>query len=260
MALPNWGQLQKALDNPETIEEAIVRLIAAHNDAPDSHLSEGQSLHNHSHEAVIDHPERSIPTDKYSTSEIIIPLNLAPADFWDQYDITVTATAPGLTFENDATELDTSAARIFFFNLARLEYSPTFIILDTDITINRADHDDQTTIGIQNINGLGDSVRFTFEGGVVRGYLTEDGTTTSTPFLNIGYEDDQTILVRCRLIYDLSLNTITFFFNDTEIGVLTPSSDFNLPTGLYVDLSRNDETNLDSLLTIHSLFISAGNY
>ena len=260
MALPNWGQLQKALDNPETIEEAIVRLIAAHNEAPDSHLSEGQSLHNHSHEDVIDHPERSIPTDKYSISEAVVSLNLGSAASWTPTDIDVTSGASGLVFQNDASFLDDSIARTFFFNDSSLDYTPTFIIFDLNVTIYRSDSGDQTEFGIQNANGLGDYIHFNFEGDSVVGRFRENGSITTTSPLDIGYESDDTLLAHCRLIYDLSENTLTFYFNDQEIGSLTPSSDFDLPTGLYVDVTRNDETSSDSLLTIHNLYISAGNY
>lgn len=64
--LPLWGSLQKSSDDSETIEQAIVRLIAEHNDEPNAHLGVGQSLENHKSNETIDHPESSIVPDKMS--------------------------------------------------------------------------------------------------------------------------------------------------------------------------------------------------
>lgn len=64
MNLPVWGQLQKSLDNPETIEEAIIRLINEHAADPTAHLAEGESLNMHKTDEVIDHPAFSVVNDK----------------------------------------------------------------------------------------------------------------------------------------------------------------------------------------------------
>src|SRR5690606_2818247 len=69
MAEPLWGQLQKAQDNPQTIEEAIEAAILAHEADPTAHLGEGESLSQHKHETVIDHPAGSLVPDKFSFTE-----------------------------------------------------------------------------------------------------------------------------------------------------------------------------------------------
>lgn len=66
MTLPFWGQLEKAQDDDETIEEAIVRLIVGHEEDPTAHLGDGESLQSHKSEEVIDHPAGSIVSDKLS--------------------------------------------------------------------------------------------------------------------------------------------------------------------------------------------------
>lgn len=72
MTLPLWGMMQKAQDDPETIEQAIARMIAEHEADPEAHLGEGESLSMHKHEEVIDHPAFSIVGDKFSNTDIII--------------------------------------------------------------------------------------------------------------------------------------------------------------------------------------------
>jgi hypothetical protein len=64
MSITNWGELTKALDDNETIEEAIARLIAVHDDDPDAHLGENGSLLSHKGSEIIDHLARSIVADK----------------------------------------------------------------------------------------------------------------------------------------------------------------------------------------------------
>lgn len=70
MTLPLWGQLQKSQDDSETIEQAIFRIVEEHNNDPESHLNEGESLSEHKKDDVIDHPPNSVVADKWSASEL----------------------------------------------------------------------------------------------------------------------------------------------------------------------------------------------
>src|SRR3989304_2622032 len=54
--LPLWGSMQKAQDDAETIEEAIVRLVGVHNDATDAHLGSTRSLEAHMGGEGVYHP------------------------------------------------------------------------------------------------------------------------------------------------------------------------------------------------------------
>lgn len=65
-----WGQLQKSQISAETIEEAITRLIATHNDDSDAHIGEGRSLNTHKAQETIDHPADSVVEDKYADQSI----------------------------------------------------------------------------------------------------------------------------------------------------------------------------------------------
>jgi hypothetical protein len=63
--LPLWGQQQKSLDDPRTIEDVISDMISFHKQDPEAHLGEGESLSSHKHEQVIDHPAQSVVSDKH---------------------------------------------------------------------------------------------------------------------------------------------------------------------------------------------------
>ena len=64
MTLPNWGQQEKAQDNPQTIDQAIAAAIAAHEADPTAHLGVGESLEQHKSFEIIDHPAQSVVLDK----------------------------------------------------------------------------------------------------------------------------------------------------------------------------------------------------
>jgi len=64
MSLPVWGMLAKSQTDDETIEEAIARLIAAHEADASAHLGAGESLENHKAATVLDHPVESIAPNK----------------------------------------------------------------------------------------------------------------------------------------------------------------------------------------------------
>ena len=70
MALPVWGNLNKSQIDPETIEEAIARLIQSHEDDPNAHIEAGESLQSHKASEVIDHIVASIIADKVRDGEI----------------------------------------------------------------------------------------------------------------------------------------------------------------------------------------------
>lgn len=83
MTLPLWGLLQRSQDDPETIEEAIERIVQEHNADPESHLQEGESLESHKTEDVIDHPPGSVLFDKITSRELWRSYMLIAAEGWE---------------------------------------------------------------------------------------------------------------------------------------------------------------------------------
>jgi len=65
-----WGLLAKSAVDDETIEEAIDRIVAAHNDDEEAHLEVGQSLQSHKVSDIIDHLAKSIIADKIGSGEV----------------------------------------------------------------------------------------------------------------------------------------------------------------------------------------------
>lgn len=63
-----WAGLERANNDPTTIDQAIAEAVAAHDDNPDAHLGDGQSLQSHRASEIIDHRAESIVNDKIRTS------------------------------------------------------------------------------------------------------------------------------------------------------------------------------------------------
>jgi parallel beta-helix repeat protein len=68
MAVPTWGMLAKSQTDPETIEEAIARLVQEHNENEEAHLGPGQSLYSHKASEIIDHLVNSVLAEKLHVS------------------------------------------------------------------------------------------------------------------------------------------------------------------------------------------------
>jgi len=66
-----WGELPKAQDNSQTINEAIAEAILAHEADPEAHLGDGESLEVHRTNDMIDHPAGSVAVDKFANARVI---------------------------------------------------------------------------------------------------------------------------------------------------------------------------------------------
>jgi len=64
MAVVVWGVLEKSQVDSETIEEAVARLIQAHEDDTNAHVEVGESLYSHKAAEIIDHLVASVVADK----------------------------------------------------------------------------------------------------------------------------------------------------------------------------------------------------
>lgn len=59
-----WGNKPRAVNDGTLIDEAIGLAVSSHNDDPDAHLNEGQSITTHRAAEIIDHLAESIVNDK----------------------------------------------------------------------------------------------------------------------------------------------------------------------------------------------------
>jgi hypothetical protein len=82
--------LSKSQEDEETIEEAIARLIVAHNANAEAHLASGGSLSSHKASVIIDHVVGSVLGDKFSSKEFALHF---PFESLDEYSKSVAVMA-----------------------------------------------------------------------------------------------------------------------------------------------------------------------
>ena len=84
MPITNWGELTKALDDAQTILQAIAEMIAAHDSDPDAHLGVNGSLQSHKASEIIDHLAASVVLDKMAR-KFSVNTNFESLDGWGQF-------------------------------------------------------------------------------------------------------------------------------------------------------------------------------
>lgn len=77
-----WGDMAKSQVDGETVEEAIDRLIQAHDDDANAHLDASQSLNSHKASEIIDHLARSVFRDKFAFDRFQIDEHFSSVDGW----------------------------------------------------------------------------------------------------------------------------------------------------------------------------------
>lgn len=112
MALPLWGQLEKAQDDATTIEEQIATAISEHEAEPSAHQGEGESLEAHKTEEVIDHPAFSVLDDKLAFDRNVVDITF---NTLDPYSITAGVELNGIntvlfSSPNDSTTRELSGS------------------------------------------------------------------------------------------------------------------------------------------------------
>ena len=78
-----WSNLPKSQTDNETIEQAIMRIVAQHETDNTSHMGIGESIDVHRKELVLDHAVGSVLLDKETMSEIKFYTTFESLDMWD---------------------------------------------------------------------------------------------------------------------------------------------------------------------------------
>jgi hypothetical protein len=71
-----WGLMPKSQIDPETIEEAINRIVAEHNAEPTAHSGDNEAIAVHRQNEILDHKAGAVLADKNTMSEFdyVVPL------------------------------------------------------------------------------------------------------------------------------------------------------------------------------------------
>jgi hypothetical protein len=237
MPLPNWGQLEKSLTDSEKIEEAINRLIQDHNDDPNAHLAEGQSLYSHKAAEIIDHLVASIVSDKIKRGAIdLLKLSLTEHQFISVFEsldgwektLGVEAKIFGMAMQTGSTiNTERKLSAEPFGDVKAIDFTKdTFF--QTSICLGSNTNQliyfiagpcnldvDDNGFGFKILNGTLYAIHIVGDGATRTEYTTEISGITITAW-NV-----------YRAELDAAAGKIYFYVN----GILKATHDSNLPTG-----------------------------
>lgn len=74
MSIETWGLMPKSQIDPETVEEAILRLTAVHEHDPTAHMGQNEAIEAHRKSEIIDHLASSIYDDKFAYDRNVVDL------------------------------------------------------------------------------------------------------------------------------------------------------------------------------------------
>ena len=130
MSTETWGLQSKSQIDPETIEEAITRIVAQHEHDPTSHLGPNESIEAHRKSEVIDHLALSIVPDKFSNKQSFININTYPVSTGDSEFCTIAGGNLWLTVKQASPVVGNGNALFSFLNPYELGYNNKDIIID----------------------------------------------------------------------------------------------------------------------------------
>lgn len=260
MTTITWGLLQKSGVDSETIEQAIVRLIAAHNAASTSHLAAGQSLEAHKNSTILDHLEGSVLIDKIEKSGVNVATGFENLAGFSYLGSVVREGWPGVLLGQDddtpyKSRIDNLGSNVRSF----VDFSHNFNIQFSFFLSEEG-------------AGLG---HFWF------GNVTEISTGTFTygvalelaPFgdkvrwKSAGHDIYVNISAvsraewhTCRIRFDTVLNTLYFYIDDVQVASMANVYSVSGPVGnvfmFYLDNTTPDGDDLRSTLNIEYLLIN----
>lgn len=83
MSIEVWGLMPKSQIDEETVEQAILRLIAVHEADPTAHMGENEAIEAHRKSEVIDHLASSVFDDKLAYDRNSVNLNFENFDLYN---------------------------------------------------------------------------------------------------------------------------------------------------------------------------------
>jgi hypothetical protein len=249
--LPLWGTLQKSQDNAETIEQAIVRLIGEHEEDPEAHLGEGESLEQHKKSEIIDHPPQSIVPDKFTTNELGMRTNFTPLSDFDYYNANTTVKSMSALFELDPEGISIAWLCVNMLNLMNFE-TPTYdVLFDISMYAEYALEDMSVKFGISNFARTTWYYGFELFDDEVKGFARLGGTIVYTDVLTtLDYLTRKTF----RCYYDHGAGVMKFYVNGQEQGELEITGTFETD-GIF-SLSMNDTGSEPALFGFYNFYLA----
>jgi hypothetical protein len=251
MSNPVWGMLAKSQSDNETIEQAIARLILAHEADEEAHLGVGESLQSHKASEIIDHLASSIVADKIGNREVLdehlandkfyYACSFESIDGWYKPIYPVVGSVdqrPGSIMLYPGAAVGNEFILLFESNYTNCKYSknPEFqcdIFMKGDHTL----YDFGVTQGAWKVAGIVDGFGFVFRGADQKMHTLYRGSGAAVETEIAGY--DVHVSNTVRAVMSDNGNNIKFYVNDILVQTVADAGcDFDLPYFISFDQVR----------------------
>ena len=258
---PNWGMLQKSTVDDETIEEAIDRIVAAHNADAESHLGVGESLQSHKASEIIDHLASSIIQDKIADQSVgvsqlyrdklLIQPSFESLDAWGQI---MTGVDAGILITPGACRVKTgyavgSICTIYIEGIVSTVAYDKNPFFQATIDFSNAPEGQDVAVGVGDSDPWGATDFFGFRWDATTEkmycYYVNDGAETN--FEIVGYSSGSRNFVRGEM--SDNGDTIKFYLNGVLIKTFT-SVGSEMDADIYFAYSNKTlGTNMESYIS-----------
>lgn len=132
-----WEHLPKSSIDNETVEEAIVRIVTAHNQDNTAHMQEGGSIDIHRKEGIIDHKAGSVLVDKETMSEVKFYTTFENMDTWNVVGQVTNAGSIGVSLYVENGAIDVSSIETLNLTLGNFLNTYKDMLFQTIIKIDQ---------------------------------------------------------------------------------------------------------------------------
>lgn len=253
MSIPLWGQLQKAQDDSETIEEAIARMILEHEEDPEAHLGEGESLEMHKTEDTVDHPRGSILPDKITFQDSIFDTTFESIAGFTKSAHFATSSWPGATADYYTGGNTPEYLRANLTGLLQTGTITKRLQFDTYFYIDGGTNPHTFNVGISNSAMTQFDIGFRVTNYALVGFArwsSSEHVTSTLATLTAGAFNF------VRVYYDVDGGVIYFYLNGVQVGTLQPSAAVSANNQFTMHISTTDDEG--GVLRIFRLNIAKG--
>ena len=248
MSLPIWGLLQRALGDPQTIDEAIAAAVAAHEEDPTAHLGVGESLEQHKTDGIVDHPAGSVLPDKISFSDYQFDTTFESLGGFTITGRVTNNSWPGASFDIFDGGGDDAMLRANMVGVIPSGAVNYDILVDIYFNVDSVAYDWDMFAGISNTNQSIRSLGFEIVNGNIIGTARWGWAKRVTPTL-FTITGPQMVFARVR--YDHTLGVIYYYINGEQVGTLTPVTILQVSNQWSVKINANTEEG--AIIRLHRL-------
>lgn len=221
MSIPLWGQLEKAQDDAETIEEAILRMIGEHEADSTAHLGDGESLQAHKTETTVDHPRGSVLPDKVSFADSTFDTTFESVAGFTKTAGFATSSWPGATADYYTGGNTPEYLRGNLVGLLETGTITKRLQFDTYFYIDGGTTGHVFNVGVSNSAMTQFDIGFRVTDYALVGFArwgSAEHTTATLATLTGGAFNF------VRVYYDVDGGVIYFYLNGVQVGTLQPAS------------------------------------